>query len=127
LNGPDYDRLATLMARALNGDACAYEAALRDIARIVRAYARGRLGETIADDVVQDTLLAVHRARHTYDPDRPFGPWLMAIAHSRVVDTARRLRRLRLQGHTLPVAGPAAAGASAARHLSRSRLSQSSS
>ena len=101
MNGPDYDRLATLMARALNGDACAYEAALRDIARIVRAYARGRLGETIADDVVQDTLLAVHRARHTYDPDRPFGPWLMAIAHSRVVDTARRLRRLRLQNGQL--------------------------
>lgn len=81
------------MARALEGDAAAYDAALRGIAPIVRAYARVRLGDTLADDVVQETLLTVHRARHTYDPSRPLGPWLVAIAHSRVVDAARRVRR----------------------------------
>jgi len=70
------------------------------LTRIVRAYARARLGATLADDVVQETLISVHRARHTYDPRRPFGPWLLAIAHSRVVDAVRRERRRSMtEGH----------------------------
>jgi len=93
LKASESDHLSELMARALCGDAAAYEQALRAISRIVRAYARARVGETLADDVVQETLLTVHRARHTYDPRRPFGPWLQAITHSRVVDTVRRTRR----------------------------------
>ena len=38
------------------------------------------------DDVVQETLLAVHRARQTYDPGRPFAPWFYAVASSRLID-----------------------------------------
>jgi RNA polymerase sigma-70 factor, ECF subfamily len=101
LKGSDFDRLGRLMRRALDGDACAYEEALRSIAQIVRAYARARLGDTLADDVVQETLLSVHQARHTYDPNRPFGPWLLAVAHSRVVDAARRARRRKLHEERL--------------------------
>jgi RNA polymerase sigma-70 factor (ECF subfamily) len=89
------------MRCALDGDARAYEDALRSIAQIVREYARVRLGDTLADDVVQETLLSVHKARHTYDPNRPFGPWLIAVAHSRVVDAARRARRRKLHEETL--------------------------
>jgi RNA polymerase sigma-70 factor (ECF subfamily) len=81
------------MARALRGDAASYEEALRVMTRVVRPYARARVGDAMADDVVQETLLTVHRARHTYDPRRPFGPWLQAITHSRVVDIVRRARR----------------------------------
>lgn len=101
LRDSDFDRLGQLMRGALDGDARAYEDALRGISQFVRAYARARLGATLADDVVQETLISVHRARHTYDPNRPFGPWLLAIAHSRVVDAARRARRRQLREEPL--------------------------
>jgi RNA polymerase sigma-70 factor (ECF subfamily) len=53
----------------------------------------GRSWADGAEDVVQDTLLAIHRARHTYDPDRPFEPWLAAIARHRLLDAWRRRQR----------------------------------
>lgn len=87
------DHLAELMARALSGDAASYEQVLREAARIARAIAVGRVGDALADDVVQETLISVHRARHTYDPRRPFLPWLVAITQSRVIDALRRARR----------------------------------
>jgi RNA polymerase sigma-70 factor (ECF subfamily) len=42
------------------------------------------------EDAVQDTLMTVHAIRHAYDPRRPFGPWLVAIARRRIADRARR-------------------------------------
>jgi RNA polymerase sigma-70 factor (ECF subfamily) len=45
------------------------------------------------EDLVQDILLSLHAARATYDPERPFIPWLMTIAHNRMVDQARRASR----------------------------------
>jgi RNA polymerase sigma-70 factor (ECF subfamily) len=46
------------------------------------------------DDVVQETLISVHRARHTWDPSRPLAPWFYAIASHRLVDVWRRERRV---------------------------------
>ncbi|HET9062038.1 MAG TPA: sigma-70 family RNA polymerase sigma factor, partial [Candidatus Binatia bacterium] len=46
------------------------------------------------EDVTQDVLLTMHRVRHTYDPERPFEPWLFAIARSRLIDHLRRRRRV---------------------------------
>jgi RNA polymerase sigma-70 factor (ECF subfamily) len=43
----------------------------------------------IAEDVVQNVLLSIHQARHTYRPERPFGPWLWAIARNAVIDSLR--------------------------------------
>ena len=48
-----------------------------------------------AEDAVQDILLTVHAIRQTYDPTRPFGPWLVTIANRRLVDRLRRQGRLR--------------------------------
>src|SRR5260370_35041928 len=48
-----------------------------------------------AEDAVQDVLLTVHAVRHTYDPGRPFGPCLVAIANRRIIDRLRRLIRAR--------------------------------
>ena len=45
------------------------------------------------EDAVQDVLMTVHSIRQTYDPNRPFGPWLVTIAHRRVVDRLRRTTR----------------------------------
>ncbi len=53
------------------------------------------------EDAVQDVLLTVHAVRHTYDPARPFGPWLVAIAHRRIIDGLRR--RGRTSSHEAPL------------------------
>jgi RNA polymerase sigma-70 factor (ECF subfamily) len=47
-----------------------------------------------AEDVCQDILLTMHRVRHTYEPERPFEPWLYSIARSRIIDHLRRKRRI---------------------------------
>lgn len=83
------------MRAAQDGDAAAYERLLRDILPLVRALAR-RDGARPADveDVAQDVLLTVHRVRHTYDPARPFRPWLAAIVARRRIDALRRRSRI---------------------------------
>lgn len=87
-------RLRSLMARAQSGDAAAYTALLRACLPLIRRIARSRgVGPGLVDDVVQDTLLTIHRARHTYDPARPFTPWLRAIVQRRGVDVLRRTGR----------------------------------
>jgi RNA polymerase sigma-70 factor (ECF subfamily) len=90
------EQLRLLMRQAQNGDADAYRALLTAatprIRRIVHAR-RGFLGVADAEDVVQDVLLSVHGVLATYDPSRPFMPWLMAIVRNRLVDAARRYGR----------------------------------
>jgi RNA polymerase sigma-70 factor (ECF subfamily) len=86
---------STLMARVQDGDAVAYRRLLEDVTPYLRSLVtrhRGLSGET--EDVVQDILLTLHAVRHTYDPDRPFGPWLVAIARRRIVDRLRRRGRI---------------------------------
>ena len=79
------------MARAQDGDAAAYAALLRAMAPVLRGYAARRLGDgPDAEDAVQEILIAMHAIRHTYEPTRPFGPWLMTIARRRVIDQLRR-------------------------------------
>jgi RNA polymerase sigma factor (sigma-70 family) len=110
----DQDRLlASLMQAAQDGDAAAYSALLRAIVPILRrALGRmhGRMHPSDVEDVVQDTLVSVHAARATYDPSRPFMPWLMAIARNRATDAARRqIRKASYEdpGQTLPETFPA--------------------
>jgi RNA polymerase sigma-70 factor (ECF subfamily) len=57
------------------------------------------------DDLVQDVLLSVHAARASYDPNRPFLPWLAAIARNRTADGARRYARR--AAHEVPIDRPA--------------------
>ena len=84
-------RWASLMAAAQGGDARAYDTLLREVAPRIRAISRARLRDpTEAEDAVQDTLMTIHALRHTYDPARPFGPWLATIASRRAVDRLRR-------------------------------------
>ncbi len=86
---------AQLMHQAQAGDAHAYAELLGMLTSVARRYARGKSGSVPwVEDVVQETLLSVHRARHTYDASRPFAPWFYAIAAHRVVDVYRRERRV---------------------------------
>ncbi|WP_376091513.1 sigma-70 family RNA polymerase sigma factor [Roseomonas sp. CCTCC AB2023176] len=83
-----------LMAAAQAGDAKAYDRFLRAILPLVRGVCRRRLRDpSDAEDAAQDTLLTVHRLRHTYDATRPIRPWLIAIADRRAIDRARALGR----------------------------------
>jgi RNA polymerase sigma-70 factor (ECF subfamily) len=85
-----------LMARAQGGDRDAYRRLLGEIMPYLRALAARRHREpSDAEDAVQDILLTLHAIRHTYDPARPFGPWLVAIANHRLIDRLRRQGRLR--------------------------------
>ncbi len=80
-----------LMARAQAGDQLAYRRLLDDIAPYLRSLVtRHTMLAGEVEDVVQDVLLTVHAVRHAYDPTRPFGPWLLAIARRRIVDRLRR-------------------------------------
>ncbi len=82
------------MARAQGGDREAYRKLLEEITPYLRSLAARRMpNRSDVEDAVQDTLLTVHAVRHTYDPARPFGPWLVAIANRRVVDGLRRRGR----------------------------------
>ena len=85
---------ATWMRAANAGDVAAYTRLLASLTPLLRALAlrsltRTRL-ESDIEDVVQETLLAIHLKRHTWDETRPIGPWVRAIAHYKLVDAARR-------------------------------------
>ncbi|TPO10678.1 sigma-70 family RNA polymerase sigma factor [Mesorhizobium sp. B1-1-5] len=85
-----------LMARAQDGDANAYRRLLESIAPYLRAHAvRCHRNPSDVEDAVQDILLTLHAVRATYDPARPFGPWLTAIAKRRLIDRLRRQGRRR--------------------------------
>jgi RNA polymerase sigma-70 factor (ECF subfamily) len=85
-----------LMARAQDGDRRAYRALLEDVSPYLRALAARCFKEpSDIEDSVQDILLTIHAVRHVYDPCRPFGPWLVAIAHRRIIDRLRRQMRVR--------------------------------
>ncbi len=82
------------MVAAQAGDGAAYAGLLRDILPFLRSIARQqRTPPSAVEDVVQDVLLTIHRVRHTYDPSRPFVPWLVSIARRRGIDASRRRGR----------------------------------
>jgi RNA polymerase sigma factor (sigma-70 family) len=87
-------RRSALMAAAQRGDRAAYETLLRDCVPFIAAIARRRgVPPDRADDVVQETLLTIHRARATYDPRRSFDAWLRVIVERRAVDVLRQAYR----------------------------------
>ncbi len=86
---------ALLMRQAQAGDQEAYADLLAMLMSAARQFARGKSGAVPwVEDVVQETLMSVHRARHTYDSSRPFAPWFYAIAAHRMIDVYRRERRV---------------------------------
>lgn len=98
---PEQERQAAAWMRlAQAGDQDVYASLLVLLTSVTRRFARGRLGDVAwIDDVVQETLMTVHRARATYDVSRPFGPWFYAIASNRLIDVVRRERRI--TGHEI--------------------------
>ena len=88
------ERWSALMAQAQAGNSRAYDTLLRECLPLLRAICRQRLREPAeVEDAVQDTLLTLHRVRATYDPSRPFRPWIAAIAERRALDRGRGVAR----------------------------------
>ena len=82
------------MARAQDGDRHAYRTLLEDMTPYIRSLAARCFKQpSDVEDAVQDVLLTVHMVRHAYDPGRPFGPWLLALANRRFIDRLRRETR----------------------------------
>ncbi|TCR00518.1 sigma-70 family RNA polymerase sigma factor [Neorhizobium sp. JUb45] len=85
--------LRTLMLLSLNGDEVAYRCLLDMLRHLLISYYARRLGGSAAshvEDLVQDTLLALHQRRITYDRERPFTAWFFTIARHKLVDHHRR-------------------------------------
>ena len=85
------------MIAAQAGDAVGYEKLLLELLPYVRRQVARRVGEPDErEDIVQNVLISLHRGRHTYRSDRPFGPWLRAVVRNASIDWMRtRGRRLR--------------------------------
>jgi len=86
------DRLRDLLVRGLAGDTATYHAFLKELSAHLRAFLRGRLSRlpNEVEDLVQETLLAVHNQRHTYDAAQPLTAWIHAIARYKLIDLLRR-------------------------------------
>ena len=86
------NRLRELLLRGLAGEKPAYHQFLQELSGFLRAFLRGRLARLPdeVEDLVQETLLAIHNQRHTYDASQPLTAWVYAIARYKMVDMLRR-------------------------------------
>jgi RNA polymerase sigma-70 factor (ECF subfamily) len=116
---PDDVRRCAWMTAAQAGDQAAYEALLRDCVGVIEKVSRrqGVPADRI-DDVVQDTLMTVHRARQTYDPARSFTAWLRVLAERRAIDLLRKTGRHAVREVHAPLAYERHADESAASRRS---------
>ncbi|MDT8446375.1 MAG: sigma-70 family RNA polymerase sigma factor [bacterium] len=91
--------LETLMAQAQAGDELAYAEVLRQCERLLHALMRSKVSDSEGlNDLIQECLISIHKARHTYQANRPFKPWMFAIANYRLKDHFRgAYRRLELE------------------------------
>lgn len=109
----DEARWSAWMISAQSGDEASYRQLLTEVSDVVERYLVARFGrQEFVEDCVQEALLAMHQGRHTYNPRRPFRPWLFAIVRHKAVDCLRRgsrQQRWETPGETVPevpVPGP---------------------
>lgn len=90
----DEQRWSSLMAQSHQGNKAAYAQLLSDLSGALTRYLQTQFGQfELIEDCVQECLLAVHKARHTYDPKRDFRPWLFTIARHKTIDVLRQSHR----------------------------------
>ena len=95
---------AGLMALAQAGDKASYALLLRECTPMIRRVVRRNLADDDLEDAVQEVLLTIHRARHTYDPTRSFTAWVVTIAQRRTIDLMRKRGRRHLREVYAPAA-----------------------
>ena len=86
----DETRWRDWMRRAQQGDSACYERLLGELGSVIESYLRARFGALDAlEDCVQECLIALHKARHTYNPRRAFRPWMFTVVRHRTIDLLR--------------------------------------
>lgn len=89
VRGMTDDIWGALMAAAQRGEAAPYRRLLAEVRPWLVRYFRRRLPPALVEDAAQETLIAIHAKRHTYEPGRPFAPWLAGIARYKWIDRLR--------------------------------------
>lgn len=84
-------QLQELFKSGLAGDSLSYNNFLQESAKILRYFVAKRIAKNDVEDVVQEILISIHKARHTYDGKRPIMPWIFAIARFRIIDYLRKI------------------------------------
>jgi RNA polymerase sigma-70 factor, ECF subfamily len=85
-----YSEFAMLLRAGITGDNASYARFLNGITPILRRMVAGKIPSADCEDVLQEVLISVHKARHTYDGERPIMPWLASITHFRMTDYLRK-------------------------------------
>jgi RNA polymerase sigma-70 factor (ECF subfamily) len=85
-----YAEITAMLCAGLGGDQAAYAKFLSTITPMLRRIVGRRLAQSDVEDVVQEILISIHKARHTYDGERPIMPWLVSIASFRITDHLRK-------------------------------------
>lgn len=90
-NSDEVNEWCLLMQKAQQGDNAAYRQLLRLLAPVIRKYLARRLfDQDSVEDITQEALIAIHKARHTYQPDLPFDRWLYSITRHKMIDVFRK-------------------------------------
>ncbi len=80
-----------LMGQAQQGDEESYRQLLSALGKVIENYLRKRFGSLeFLEDMVQESLMAIHQARHTFIAGRPFSPWMFAIVRHKAIDMLRK-------------------------------------
>jgi RNA polymerase sigma-70 factor, ECF subfamily len=83
-----------LMAEAQKGNTVMYNQLLTEVSHYIKSYLKYKLrSENALPDILQEVLISLHNARHTYNLDLPFKPWLFKIVQSRLMDHFRKQKR----------------------------------
>lgn len=94
MNKKQDERLSNFLIKGQQGCADSYKIFLLEVSMLLRAFLLNKTNSSSdAEDILQETLLSIHQARHTYSPGRPVGPWIYAICENRIIDGARKQSR----------------------------------
>ncbi|EPG75305.1 ECF sigma factor [Leptospira fainei serovar Hurstbridge str. BUT 6] len=89
-----WETLAIRMKKSQDGDSREYELLLRQVRDILRAFLISRISNIDdREDLLQEILIGIHRAKNSYRPDRPFAPWLFSIARYKTIDHLRKSKK----------------------------------
>ena len=87
-----------MIQKSQHGDSSAYEKFLQELIPLLQRFLSGKASEDDQEDIIQNILISLHRALHTYDTEKSFFSWFYAIARYKLIDFYRQSgRNLRLQ------------------------------
>ncbi len=95
MNRAEKDTLwSELMQKTQSGDEASYALLLNELIPVVHGFLQTRLADrSFIEDVTQEVLISIHKARHTYDSTKPFSPWFFSIVRRRFIDHLRKITK----------------------------------